>query len=83
MDIPSSYGGHSARVQMRLLVNGTSLRIAQMGPDFLFVDAPPSDHPPARATIELQVDGSQRTWAVTLPQGIKAGTERVMLGIAG
>ena len=74
----SSYGGHSARVRMRLLVNGTSFRIAQMGPDFLFVESP-SDHPPARAIIEMQVDGSQRTWEVLLPQGMKSGNERVVL----
>ena len=67
---------------MRLLLNGTSFRIAQMGPDFLFVESP-GDHPPARATIEMQVDGSQRTWEVTLPQGIKAGEPRVCLDFAG
>ena len=67
---------------MRLLLNGTSFRIAQMGPDFLFVESP-GDHPPARATIEMQVDDSQRTWEVNLPQGMKAGNGRVLLGIAG
>jgi hypothetical protein len=40
MDIKSSQGGHSARVKMQLLVNGTALRVAQMRPDFLFVDNP-------------------------------------------
>lgn len=82
MKISSSYGGHSALVRMRLLLNGMSFRIAQMGPDFLFIESP-GDHPPARATIEMQVDGSQRAWEVTLPQGMKAGNARVMLGIAG
>lgn len=67
---------------MRLVLNGSSFRISQMGPDFLFVESP-GDHPPARATIEMQVDGCQRTWEVTLPQGMKAGTERVLLGTAG
>jgi len=64
---------------MRLLLNGMSFRIAQMGPDFLFVDSP-ADLPPGRATIELQVDDSQRAWEVDLPQGMKAGNERVSLG---
>lgn len=82
MKIASSYGGHSALVRMRLLVNGTSLRIAQLGPDFLFVESP-GDHPPARATIEMQVDDSRRTWEVALPQGIKAGEPRVCLDFAG
>jgi len=67
---------------MRLLVNGMSFRIAQMGPDFLFVESP-GDQPPARAMIELQVDDAQRTWEVDLPQGMKAGDERVSLGAIG
>ena len=67
---------------MRLLLNGVSFRIAQMGPDFLFIESP-SAQPPARATIELQVDDAQRTWEVNLPQGIKAGDERVMLAAIG
>ena len=79
MKASRSYGGHSALVRMRLLVNGTSFRIAQMGPDFLFVESP-ADHPPARATIELQVDDARRTWEVNLPHGMKAGDERVALG---
>lgn len=67
---------------MRLLFNGRSFRIVQMGPDFLFVDSP-ADHPPTRATIELQVDGSRRTWQVNLPEGMKVGYERVALGTSG
>ena len=64
---------------MRLLLNGMSFRIAQMGPDFLFVDSP-ADLPPGRATIQLQVDATQRAWEVHLPQGMRAGDERVSLG---
>lgn len=67
---------------MRLHVNGLSFRIAQMGPDFLFVDSP-SDHPPTRATIELQVDDVHRSWEVHLPEGLKAGDERVPLAPLG
>lgn len=67
---------------MRLLVSGTSFRVAQMGRDFLFVESP-VDHPPTRATIELQVDDARRTWEVDLPLGITAGQERVSLGSIG
>ena len=67
---------------MRLLLNGTTFRIAQMEPDFLFVESP-KDRPPARATIELQVDESHRSWEVNLPQGIKAGDTRVILAAIG
>src|ERR1700722_20194888 len=82
MKISSSYGGHSALVRMRLLLNGVSFRITQMGPDFLFIESPTAQ-PPARATIELKVDDSQRSWEVSLPQGIRAGNERVMLAAIG
>jgi hypothetical protein len=33
----SSQGGHSAQVKMKLLVNGSSILVAQMGADFLLV----------------------------------------------
>lgn len=67
---------------MRLLLNGMSFRIAQMGADFLFVESP-ADHPPTRAVIELQVDDVQRTWEVNLPHGMKADDERVVLAAIG
>jgi hypothetical protein len=78
MKTSSSYGGHSALVRMRLHLNGTSYRIAHMGPDFLLIESP-TDQPPARATIEMQVDDSQRVWEVELPHGIKADNERVAI----
>jgi len=65
-------------VRMRLLLNGMSFRITHMGPDFLFVDSP-VDLPPGRATIELQVDDSQRAWEVALPVGMIATEDRVAL----
>lgn len=82
MEIPTSQGGHSARVRMRLRLNGISFRIAQMGPDFLFVESP-ADYPPTRATIELQVDDVHRAWEVNLPRGMQAGDTRVALAIVG
>ena len=75
-----SYGAHSAQVEMRLLVNGGSIGITQMGPDFLFVESA-SDHPPGEATIVLQVDGSERCWKVRLPQGISKDSERVAIAM--
>jgi hypothetical protein len=50
-------------VRMRLLVNGTSLPMAQLGPDFLLLDAA-IDHPLADASILLGVDESERQWRV-------------------
>jgi len=74
----SSQGGHSAQVKMRLLVNGSSVAVAQMGPDFLLVDAPIS-HPPGKASLVLQVDQSERRWDVHLPEGISAASKRVAI----
>ncbi len=61
---------------MRLLVNGLSLPVTQLGPDFLLVDAP-VEHPPADARVILQVDQSERSWGVRLPKGISGSTKRV------
>ena len=54
-------GGHSAQVIMRLVVNGGSIPVAQMGPDFLLLDEP-FDHPPANASLVLRVDEHERSW---------------------
>jgi hypothetical protein len=63
---------------MRLLVNGGSIRVVQMGRDFLVVDEP-FDHPPADASVVLQVDESERRWNVLLPNGISSGSKRVAI----
>ena len=78
MKVLSNHGGHSAQVNMRLLVNGLSLSVAQLGPDFVLVDAP-VNHPPADASVVLQVDQSERRWNVRLPNGISAGTRKVRI----
>ncbi|TMP98950.1 MAG: hypothetical protein E6L09_10625 [Verrucomicrobia bacterium] len=74
----ASQGGHSAQVKMRLLVNGGSITVEQLGPDFLLVDSP-FDHPPGDASVVLQVDQSERRWSVHLPHGISAGSKRVAI----
>jgi len=66
---------------MRLIVNGASISITQMGPDFLFVESA-TDHPPSEATIVLQVDGSERQWQVRLPDGISKASNRVALALS-
>jgi hypothetical protein len=72
----SSQGGHSAQVNMRLLVNGLSLAVTQMGPDFVLVESP-VNHPPVAASVVLQVDQNERRWNVRLPDGISANQKRV------
>ena len=61
---------------MRLIVNGSSLPIAQMGPDFLLLDQT-IDHPPDKARIFLRIDDSERDWEVRLPDGMAEGVQRV------
>jgi hypothetical protein len=78
MNALSNQGGHSAQVKMRLLVNGCSISVVQMGPDFLLVDAP-INHPPGAASLVLQVDQSERRWNVHLPNGICAESKRVAI----
>lgn len=78
MNASSSQDGHSAQVKMRMLLNGRSIAIAQMGPDFLLVKAS-VNKPPSNATIVLQVDQSERRWDVHLPEGISATSQRVAI----
>jgi hypothetical protein len=66
----SNQSRHSAQVKMKLLVNGSSIPVAQMGPDFLLVTQP-VDHPPANASIVMQVDESERRWEVHLPTAFR------------
>jgi hypothetical protein len=63
---------------MRLTLNGHSLRIGQMGPNFLILDDT-IDHPPSRAEIFFSVDGNEERWTVNLPNGLQAGRKRVLI----
>jgi len=63
---------------MRLLVGSHSIPVAQMGPDFVLLESP-VNHPPAHASVVLQVDKSERSWNVLLPHGISADTKRVAI----
>ena len=76
-----NYGAHSAQVEMRLIINGSSISITQMGPDFLFIEGG-LDHPPGQATIVLQVDDTERSWQVKLPDGIAKASTRVALALS-
>ena len=70
--------GHSAQVKMRLLLNGSSIPIVQMGPDFLILQSA-MEHPPGDATLELCVDASERRWKVQLPRGISSASRTVTI----
>ena len=68
-------------VTIHLLVNGSTIRVAQMGPDFLLVDHP-VDHGPTEATLVQKIDNSESKWKVRLPDGISSKSERVALAPA-
>ena len=69
---------HSAHVAMRLLVNGASLPVTHLGPDFLLLE-PGRDHPPGPGIIVVRVDGRERRKKVILPHGIAAEATRVVI----
>lgn len=70
--------GHSAEIEMQLLVNGSTLPIAQLGPDFLILRQTAA-HPPTEATIVMRVDADEQRWAVRLPDGLAVGRDRVLM----
>ncbi len=67
---------------MRLLLNGFSIPVRQMGPDFLLLNSP-VNHPPTDASLILKVDQSERCWNVHLPEGISTASRRVAIATQG
>lgn len=78
--IQENQGAHSAHVEMRLILNGSSIGITHMAPDFILIESS-IDHPPGEASIVLQVDKSVRQWQVNLPEGISKSSKRVALAL--
>jgi hypothetical protein len=74
----AQYQAHSAEVEMRLLIDGESLGVGQLGPDFVLLDEVVA-HPPCDAVIEMRIDEEESRWPVRLPEGITS--ERVPLGL--
>ena len=76
----SQGNGYSADVRMQLSVNGHTIRIGQLGPDFLILrDAP--DLPPSQAEITVSIDGRMRRWSVQLPDGVSAAQVRTRIAV--
>jgi hypothetical protein len=71
--------GHSADVQMHLVLNGYTLPITHMGPDFLRLQSS-IEHPPAAGEVILTIDGHlsapARTGAAP-PRLIRFSVQRV------
>jgi hypothetical protein len=67
---------HSAVVRMTLETAGQSIRVAQMGPDFLILKES-VELPPCSGIVTLEVDDSIQTFEVNFPNGISHGKKRV------
>lgn len=76
--IVESQGAHSAHVEMRLILDGSSIGITHMASDYILIKSS-IDYPPGEASIVLQVDKSIRRWQVFLPEGISKSSKRVAL----
>jgi hypothetical protein len=63
---------------MQLLLNDTSLSIAQLAPDFVILDQP-TEFAPTEGEILLHIDGSESRWHVFLPQGIRRGHKKTRI----
>jgi hypothetical protein len=74
----SSHGGHSADVRINLVLNGDSIRVAQLGPGFLLLETL-TTCPPGPASIILRVDEAEERWDVRRPDGISADSKRVTI----
>ena len=69
---------YSSVVKMQLLVDGVSIPVAQMGPDFVFLrEIIPL--PPSNAIVVFQVDQEEERWEVRLPNGISADSKKVAI----
>lgn len=82
MLVSAGHSGRSTAVQIRLLLDGVSLPVGQLGPDFLLLKKPLA-HPPTEGTLIVGVDENERRWQVRLPEGISADSRRVVIAKAG
>ncbi len=77
MELHDQAAGHSAEVRIGLRLNGCTLPVAQLGPDFLILHEP-HELPTSEAVIELSVDGRHEHWTVFLLDGALADDRRVL-----
>lgn len=68
--------GYSAKVRMLLLVGDRSIRVGQMGPNFIVL-AEPFSTEARHGVVRLTVDEVTEDIPVLLPQGIPSGTDWV------
>jgi hypothetical protein len=67
---------HSAKVRLRLLVNGDDLEVAQVGAGSCIL-RDPRPHPAGDAQLIVSIDGHTETHSVFLSHGIAADSREV------
>ena len=66
---------HSAEVALSLITAHGTIRLAQIGPDYVIV-AKPLDLPPCDAEIVMLIDEFEQRWPVRLIDGIRSSDEQ-------
>jgi hypothetical protein len=61
--------GHSAQVEMTLIVNDVSYRVRSLGPDYVFLEKS-GDHAPVQGTLVIEIDGDEQRKHIFLPKGL-------------
>ncbi|MFV2065645.1 MAG: hypothetical protein ACC645_01595 [Pirellulales bacterium] len=76
--------GHSADVEMHLIVGGHRLDVVQLGADFLMLeDACRRSLEPCKAELIVEIDGDIDRRDVFLPEGICPGSVRTPIATRG
>ena len=69
---------YSAVVEVQLVAQGNSYPLPQIGPDFVIFKIP-MNIAPCEATIIMHVDGKERRWSVSLPDGASRDSDLVKI----
>ncbi len=78
----STANGYSADVRMHLSIDGRTIGIRQMGPDFVILQDS-LEVPPTQGEISMSIDGRVKQWTVTLPDGICSNRIRTRVARLG
>jgi hypothetical protein len=76
--VSAGHTGVSSDVRIHLLLDGQTLSVSHLGPDFLRLDKN-VEHAPSTGRLFFSVDGNERQWDVRLPDGIALDSGRVRI----
>lgn len=79
MTAPETKLGHSSTVRMQLRVNGSTLSVREVGPDFIVL-ANSIDHPPTDAELIISIDGQEDRRILTLVDGLRRDRTEIVFG---